>query len=421
MALETASYISQLVATNPPSSDPKSQGDNHLRLIKNVLQTQFPSLGTVPVTATAAQINALVATAGQAAVGTSSTPLTVGAGSKTFATQTGRGFAVGQAVKITDQGNILNQMIGTVSAYDTNTGDMAVIVASSAGSGTASDWAISVFVNSFGVQGADIPSAATVDLDAATGDFVHVTGSTGITAITLSPGSERTVVFDGVLTITHHATTLNLPGGLSITTAAGDRATFRGDGSGNTRCIHYTKASGQPVIAPAVGLALLSTVTASNSATVDVENTFDGTYDAYMIVATGVTLQNQTALNALMKIGGSYVVSGYSRHLAYADWSGGAYLVRRSASAGNIEIFEALGNASTAHAAFTLWLDSPMSTAFHKTCRWEGVGISNVPELQQVRGVASNSGTAALTGMRFQASGGNIVAGSFRLYGIRRV
>ena len=33
MGLETATYISQLVATNPTSSDPVSQGDDHLRLI----------------------------------------------------------------------------------------------------------------------------------------------------------------------------------------------------------------------------------------------------------------------------------------------------------------------------------------------------------------------------------------------------
>lgn len=42
MALETATLISDLVATNPASGDAKSQGDDHLRLIKAVLQAQFP-------------------------------------------------------------------------------------------------------------------------------------------------------------------------------------------------------------------------------------------------------------------------------------------------------------------------------------------------------------------------------------------
>lgn len=43
MGLETGSFISDLIATNPPSTDKKSQGDDHLRLIKAVLQGSFPS------------------------------------------------------------------------------------------------------------------------------------------------------------------------------------------------------------------------------------------------------------------------------------------------------------------------------------------------------------------------------------------
>lgn len=41
MSLETGSYISNLVAANPPGTDPKSQGDDHLRLIKNALLNCF--------------------------------------------------------------------------------------------------------------------------------------------------------------------------------------------------------------------------------------------------------------------------------------------------------------------------------------------------------------------------------------------
>ena len=59
MGLETATYISQLVDTNPTSSDPVSQGDDHLRLIKEVLQSQFTTLGAAAVTTTAAELNLL--------------------------------------------------------------------------------------------------------------------------------------------------------------------------------------------------------------------------------------------------------------------------------------------------------------------------------------------------------------------------
>lgn len=43
--VEVATKISELVATNPPGSDPKSEGDNHLRLIKAVLQDVFDDSG----------------------------------------------------------------------------------------------------------------------------------------------------------------------------------------------------------------------------------------------------------------------------------------------------------------------------------------------------------------------------------------
>jgi hypothetical protein len=65
MALEAATFISQLVATNPVgATDPKAQGDDHLRLIKGVLQSQFPNLGAAAITATAAEINRLVGITG---------------------------------------------------------------------------------------------------------------------------------------------------------------------------------------------------------------------------------------------------------------------------------------------------------------------------------------------------------------------
>jgi len=58
MAKETATYISQLVATNPVASDSVSVGDDHLRMLKTVLKTQFSGLtGTTAVTASEAEMN----------------------------------------------------------------------------------------------------------------------------------------------------------------------------------------------------------------------------------------------------------------------------------------------------------------------------------------------------------------------------
>lgn len=43
MGLESTSFIAGLTESWPPTGDPKSQGDDHIRLIKSVLKTTFPS------------------------------------------------------------------------------------------------------------------------------------------------------------------------------------------------------------------------------------------------------------------------------------------------------------------------------------------------------------------------------------------
>lgn len=56
MSLESATYINGLVEANPLGSDPLSDADGHLRLLKATLKATFPNI-TGPVTATQAQLN----------------------------------------------------------------------------------------------------------------------------------------------------------------------------------------------------------------------------------------------------------------------------------------------------------------------------------------------------------------------------
>lgn len=58
MALETANTINQLVESNPLGTDNKSQGDDHIRLIKKTLRNTFPNI-TGPITVSEAAINGL--------------------------------------------------------------------------------------------------------------------------------------------------------------------------------------------------------------------------------------------------------------------------------------------------------------------------------------------------------------------------
>ena len=94
-------------------------------------------------------------------------------------------------------------------------------------------------------KGADIASASTTDIGAATGNYVDVTGTTTITALgTVQAGTQRKVRFTGALTLTYNSTSLILPEATNITTAAGDVADFVSLGSGNWRCTAYLPAAG---------------------------------------------------------------------------------------------------------------------------------------------------------------------------------
>lgn len=92
-------------------------------------------------------------------------------------------------------------------------------------------------------QGADIASASTINLTTATGNVVNVTGTTAITAVTLTQGYWRWVRFTGILTLTNGAS-LILPTSANITTAAGDYALFVGYASSVVRVAFYQRLDG---------------------------------------------------------------------------------------------------------------------------------------------------------------------------------
>jgi hypothetical protein len=141
--------------------------------------------------------------------------------------------------KLTLTDSILNADINTNAQIAASKIDLSPVAQQIAMSGANVDYA----------KGADIPSATTTDIGASTGNVVDVTGTTTITALgTIQAGAIRFVQFDGILTLTHHATSLILPTGANITTAAGDWAVFQSEGSGNWRCINYSRASGASLL-----------------------------------------------------------------------------------------------------------------------------------------------------------------------------
>lgn len=249
MALETGTYISDLVAANPLGSDGKDKGDDHLRLIKTLLKASFPNVNGA-VNPTPAEFNYLVGVTssiqgqfaakgtvtGQTWTGshlfagattvtvpgrsaldnstnaaqtayvdaavtaaalsgaatltsTSATSLLIANASKSFTTQAGKAYQGGyQFVSMISAANSANYMVGTVTSYNPTTGAMVVNVTQSGGSGTLADWNIAVC----GAPGAIGTLASTSQqtlTDAATINFNWSLGRIGVVTL----GGNRTL------------------------------------------------------------------------------------------------------------------------------------------------------------------------------------------------------------------------------------
>jgi hypothetical protein len=158
------------------------------------------------------------------------------------------------------------------------------------------------------VKGADVASSTALPL-ITDGNYFDVTGTTTVTSFaTMGVGTQIVLHFDAALTLTHHSTDLILPGGVSITTAAGDEAGFIEYASGDWRCVYYTRADGRQVN--------LGTVT--SSIRLNTANGFGSTNNkiarftnAVQNVGTDVTYADSATLGGLFTINksGVYAIS----------------------------------------------------------------------------------------------------------------
>ncbi len=118
----------------------------------------------------------VISTAAYAAAlkGTSVTSNTIGTGAKTFTTQASKQFAVGQFILIVDGDNSANFMHGQVTSYSGTS--LVVDVQSIGGSGTKTNWLISVSgsrgaIGATGATGTIFIAAAAGTADAITADY----------------------------------------------------------------------------------------------------------------------------------------------------------------------------------------------------------------------------------------------------------
>ena len=103
--------------------------------------------------------------------------------------------------------------------------------------------------------GADIAAATTVDLTAATGNTVVITGTTTTTAFTMTAGQQMVLIAEAAWPLTFNATTMNITGGASYTCAAGDRLYVAKD-IDNVIRVSVNKQDGTAVVSSGVSAGL---------------------------------------------------------------------------------------------------------------------------------------------------------------------
>lgn len=150
-------------------------------------------------------------------------------------------------------------------------------------------------------RGTAIASAGTTNIGAALGNFVHITGTTSITAFdSIQAGARRRLVFDGALTLTYNATSMILTTGANITTAAGDSAEFVSEGAGNWRMTNYTRADGTSLVGPVASPVYIFTSTNPVGTTATpADNTIPQITEGNPIAAFATSF---TALNAARRV-----------------------------------------------------------------------------------------------------------------------
>lgn len=152
----------------------------------------------------------------------------------------GKMFVLKFAAALTITHNATSMILPGAQSILTVAGDVLVFLSLGSGNWQLAAGRIPVDGNHLNIKGADIASATTTDLNAATGDFVDVTGTTTITSFgTMAAGVEKTIRFTGILTVTHNATSLISPTRANIVTMAGEIIRVRSLGSGNWLITDY--------------------------------------------------------------------------------------------------------------------------------------------------------------------------------------
>jgi hypothetical protein len=274
----------------------------------------------------------------------------------------------------------------------------------------------------YAAEGAAVASAASCNIWLGDGNTRHITGTTQIDGFATAPqaGVSQLLIFDDAL-ILNQSANLNLNGGgADITTAAGDIAIVYADTTAQMD-VFVIPADGQPVIGYPASQGSSWVLIAPPTTNGEVTG-MDGTYDQYVFVASGMTIQNDAQeVNLQVGDSGGYKTTLYQYHVGVMSAGSATYASYNSGSDTDIQIAASMGNASGEVMTFALFIDSPSSATLKKLIHGKGCFLDSAGVSIGVTVFGNwNGGVENITKIKVFPASGSITGGNFYLYGVKK-
>lgn len=298
-------------------------------------------------------------------------------------------------------------------------------------SGITASTAVTMYASQAGIiEGNRTSTSATssgvLDLDSISGDYVHIASTNDVFQITLTQGRQRTIIADNGFTLRYSATSIAIPGGISVSANPGDTFTVRGDSSAIAQVVSYATLSQSQIY-----FLGATTVSSTSPQTTVVFTNLQG-YNFLKFYLKNISQEVASSTSVYMQMsstnGANWIEGGFYQFALDAKGSNGTNYPQATTNSTSIPFSNVSSNGINGGplnglcAEVTLYPISsvPAGVSVNIPVVFTGTYAGFAVDPTWVSGVGSvNSQTTTITAVRFFCSPARIKAGQFSCYGIK--